>query len=116
MRKLVLPFFMLIALSAIYGFQWKDRHKKVKYHLEITSLNEQETTFNASVLLGGESIRLNNQNTPYVTIIEASDLECLIDASDQIKIVMTSKNGKLESNLQSAYIKADGVKKRILGM
>jgi len=116
MRKLMLPIIALIALSAIWGFQWKDRNKKVKYQLEITSLSGQETTFNASVLLGGESIRLNDQKTPYVTVIEATELEFLINASNQVKIVMKSKNGKLESNLKSAYIEADGMKKRILGM
>ena len=116
MKKLVLPVMFLIALSAIWGFQWKDRNKKVKYQLEITSLNETEASFHATLRLGGESIRLNEQKTPYNTSIEASDLEGLVSATDPVRIILRSKDGKVESDVKTAYIEADGVKKRIMGM
>ncbi len=116
MKKLVLPVILLIALSAIWGFQWKDRNKKVKYQIEIISLNKVEAAFNATLQMGGELIRLNDQQTPYKTIIEASDLEGLISASGPVRIILRSKDGKIESNVIAAYIEADGVKKRILGM
>jgi hypothetical protein len=116
MKKLILPFLLLIALSAIWGFQWKDRNKKVRYRLEITSLNDTETSFEATVRLGGESIRLSDQKTPFTTTIEASDLEYLIHASNPVRIILASKDGKLESELKTAYIEADGMKKRIMGM
>ena len=116
MKKLVLPMLLLIALSAIWGFQWKDRNKKVKYQLEITSLSNEATDFNATLELGGESIQLKDQKTPYNAFLEASDLEGLVSASAPVKIILKSKNGKLESEITTAYIEADGMNKRILGM
>jgi len=116
MKKIVVPVIMIIAISGIWGFQWKEKNRKVTYRIEIISLSDHETNFNATFLLSGESIRLNNQETPYSTTIEASGVECLIDAADQIRIVVTSRHGKLESDLKTAFIEADGLKKRILGM
>jgi len=116
MKKWVLPVLFLIALSAIWGFQWKDRNKKVKFQLEITSLNGEAVDFHATLELGGESILIKDQKTPYNTTIEASNLEGLISASAPVKIILKSKNGKLESEITMAYLEADGMKKRILGM
>lgn len=112
----MLPFLLLIALTTIWGFQWKDRSKKIMHQLEITSLNDTETSFEATVRLGGESIRLDDQKTPSATTIETSDFECLVDAQIQVRIIMTSKNGKLESDLKTAYLEASWIKKRIMGI
>jgi hypothetical protein len=116
MKKFALPFLLLIALSIILGFQWKDRNKKIQYQLVITSLKDTEADFDATFQMGKESIRLIDQKTPYNTTIETSDLEGLVRSTNPIRIILRSRNGKLEADVTSAYIEADGTKKRIMGM
>jgi hypothetical protein len=116
MTKSLLLIILLVSLTSIWGFQWEDRNQKIRYQLEIISKDEHQVTFDVTVFLAGESILLNDQRTPYITTIEASDLECLVDAADPVRIILTSREGRTETLLRSAYIKAENGKKRILGM
>jgi hypothetical protein len=116
MAKSFIFIVLLVSLSSIWGSQGENMSKRIRYQLEITSPDNNQVIFNATFFLAGESIRINEQKTPYTTTIESSELECLLNASDPVRIVMASADGRMESILESAYIKADKGKKRIIGM
>lgn len=116
MRKLILLVFIGSVLFGAWAFQNRIQNKKGKYTLEITSLDKSPVNFNASILTDGEHINLMDQQTPYKTVITTRDLECLLDAADNVLILLKDQEGQIQSQVRSAYISNKGGIKRILGI
>ena len=116
MMKTLILIVLLATLTSIWNVQDESAVKRTRFNLEVTSTDGRPVTFNATIFLGRESFLLNEQQTPYFTTMEASGLECLIHASEKVRIVLISQGGRTESILKSAYIKAEKGEKRILGM
>ena len=116
LMKLVLPVIIGSLLVGIWAFQSRFQNKKEKYTLEISSVDQTPVVFNASILMNGQSIRLTGQKTPYKTEIVTDKLECLLDASDHVLILLKDREGQIQNEIRAAYICSEGGVKRILGM
>jgi hypothetical protein len=115
-RKIIIPVIIVLVITGIAGFELKDWNRKIKYVIEILPADGDSIQFNTSIRLSGETIKLNNQKAPYKTEITANNLEFLIDAEDNIKIVILSEHGKIEGEFRTAYIQAGHGKSRIFGI
>ena len=91
MMKTLILIVLLATLTSIWNGQDESAIKRTRYNLEVTSTDGRPVIFNATIFLGRESFLLSEQTTPYSTTMEATGLECLLDASEKVRIVLVSR-------------------------